>query len=135
MKKDNHFETKQLPTTPDVIAPDGSDVRILLTRKGGSMAHFELAPDHTSIASCNQTVEEIWYIVGGQGEMWRKRDGQEEVVALSTGVCITIPNMTHFQFRALGTTPLQAVAITMPPWPGEGEGLDVAGIWAPKITA
>ena len=38
------FHTKRLPTAPDVVAPDGSDVRILLALNGGSMAHFELAP-------------------------------------------------------------------------------------------
>lgn len=131
----NSFETKQLPVAPDVIAPDGSEVRMLLKRDGGSMAHFEIAPDETSLPSCNATVEEIWYIVGGRGEMWRKDDEQEAVVALETGICITIPKLTRFQFRTIGTEPLQAVAITMPPWPGADEALDVAGIWTPTVSA
>lgn len=37
------FETKTLPTTRDAIAPDGSDVRTLLTLERGSLAHFTLA--------------------------------------------------------------------------------------------
>jgi hypothetical protein len=32
------FETKRLPIQRDVIAPDGSDVRILLGLQGGGMA-------------------------------------------------------------------------------------------------
>ena len=38
------FSTKHLPREPDVTAPDGSDVRILLELKNGGMAHFELPP-------------------------------------------------------------------------------------------
>jgi hypothetical protein len=35
---DKNFETMQLPDAPDVIAPDGSDVRILLQLGRGSIA-------------------------------------------------------------------------------------------------
>ena len=40
---DQHFDTMQLPAAPDAVAPDGSDVRVLLQLGRGSMAHFELA--------------------------------------------------------------------------------------------
>jgi mannose-6-phosphate isomerase-like protein (cupin superfamily) len=123
------FETKPLPPVPDVTAPDGSDVRILLKLNGGSLAHFELAPGRTSIAVAHRTVEEIWYFLGGTGEMWRELDGRAEVTPVNPGVCITIPRGTRFQFRAIGDGPLSAVAITMPPWPGEGEAYKVDGIW------
>lgn len=123
------FSTKHLPAQPDVTAPDGSDVRILLALSGGSMAHFELAPGQTSLAVAHHRVEEIWYIIGGQGEMWRKLESQEEVIRLEAGVCLTIPVGTHFQFRSLGDEPLTAVAITMPPWPGEDEAYEVIGQW------
>src|SRR6516165_9098546 len=113
------FTTKRLPVSRDAIAPDGSDMRILLGLSGGGMAHFELAPGQTSIAVAHRTVEEIWFFLGGQGEMWRKQDGREEVVAVERGVCITLPLGTHFQFRALGKESLTAVAVTMPPWPGD----------------
>jgi mannose-6-phosphate isomerase-like protein (cupin superfamily) len=123
------FSTKRLPTAPDVVAPDGSDVRILLAVMGGSMAHFELAPGQTSIAVAHRTVEEIWYFLGGRGEMWRKQGGREEVAVVDRGVCITVPLGTHFQFRSLGDEPLTAVAVTMPPWPGEAEAIKVEGKW------
>ena len=53
------FDTKKLSATPDVTAPDGSDVRILLGLQGGGMAHFELQPGQTSKAVAHRTVEEI----------------------------------------------------------------------------
>jgi mannose-6-phosphate isomerase-like protein (cupin superfamily) len=123
------FDTKRLPNAADVVAPDGSDVRILLGLTGGGMAHFELAPGQASIAVAHRTVEEIWFFLSGQGEMWRKQGGRDEVIAVERGVCITIPLGTHFQFRSLGNEPLTAVAVTMPPWPGDGEAYQVEGKW------
>jgi len=48
-------------------------------------------------------------------------------------VCLTIPLGTSFQFRSFGPKPLAAVAITMPPWPGECEALLVDGAWPPTV--
>ena len=127
------FDTKVLPTTPDVLAPDGSNVRILLALSGGSMAHFELAPGLVSIPVAHKTVEEVWYILGGRGEMWRREGEFTEVTALEPGVCVTIPVGTAFQFRSQGPEALAAVAITMPPWPGEAEAYEVAGAWEPRL--
>ena len=129
------FETMRLPPRPDAVAPDGSDVRVLLHLAGGSMAHFELAPHQTSTAVTHRTVEEIWLVLSGRGEMWRRQGDREEVVSLEPGVCLTIPRNTHFQFRALGDGPLAAVGVTMPPWPGEGEASNVHGPWTPTVPS
>lgn len=86
------FQTLQLPDKPDVIAPDGSDVRLLLHE-------------------------------------------DEAEVPVRSGTCISIPRGTHFQFRSFGPEPLSAIAITMPPWPGEGEALAVPGPWQPSPSA
>lgn len=125
------FATKRLPAQRDAVAPDASDVRILLGLERGGMAHFELAPGRTSKAVAHRSVEEIWYFVGGRGEMWRRQGAREEVVALEPGVCLTIPLGTQFQFRSLGAEPLAALGVTMPPWPGEGEAYEVRGKWEP----
>lgn len=129
------FETKRLPVEPDVVAPDGSDVRVLLGLEAGGMAHFELGRAQTSAAVVHRTVEEIWYFLAGRGEMWRKSEEQEEIVAVERGVCLTIPLGTRFQFRSFGDEPLQAVAVTMPPWPGEDEARIVQGRWEPTVPA
>jgi mannose-6-phosphate isomerase-like protein (cupin superfamily) len=123
------FKTKRVPATRDAVAPDGSDVRVLLGLDAGGMAHFELGPGRTSTAVTHRTVEEIWFFLSGRGEMWRKQDGREEIVPVESGVCLTIPLGTHFQFRSLGREPLAAVGVTMPPWPGEGETVVVQGKW------
>ena len=124
------FETKRLPVARDNVAPDGSDVRVLLGLDHGGLAHFELGPGKTSRAVTHRTVEEIWLVLRGRGEMWRKQGEREEVVPMEQGVCITIPLGTQFQFRSFGYEPLAAVGVTMPPWPGEGEAIQVEGIWS-----
>ena len=53
------FATMTLPEHPTVVAPDGSDVRVLLGLAGGGLAHFQLAAGATSRAVRHQTVEEI----------------------------------------------------------------------------
>jgi mannose-6-phosphate isomerase-like protein (cupin superfamily) len=123
------FRTKHLPAAPDVVAPDGSNVRMLEALDGGSMAHFELPAGHTSKAVAHRTVEEIWFFLSGRGEMWRLQDGREEVVPVAADTCLTIPQGTHFQFRASEGAPLTAVGVTMPPWPGDDEAYTVDGKW------
>ncbi len=133
MQNPQDFETKRLPAARDAVAPDGSDVRILLGLRGGGMAHFQLPPGATSTAVTHRTVEEIWFFLSGRGEMWRKTGDGEQVVAVEAGTCITIPLGTRFQFRALGEVPLAALGVTMPPWPGEGEAVVVEGRWKPTV--
>lgn len=123
-----------LPDSPDAVAPDGSLVRILGSTTRGSMAHFELRAGETSIAQRHRTVEEIWFVLDGAGEMWREPpNGPARVIDLRPGVCLTIPVGTRFQFRNRGRTPLAAIGVTMPPWPGAQEAVEVKGAWTTTV--
>jgi mannose-6-phosphate isomerase-like protein (cupin superfamily) len=122
-------ETKVLQKEPDYAAPDGSEIRLLLTMKGGGVCHCTLPVGKTSKAVAHRTVEEIWYIVGGQGDVWRKSGQQVEVISIHPGVSLTIPVGTHFQFRNTGAEPLCLLITTMPPWPGPQEAVGVSGHW------
>lgn len=127
------FASLPLPDEPTVTAPDGSDVRVLLGLAGGGLAHFELATGRTTRAVRHRTVEEIWYVTGGTGQMWRRQgtgpDAMEEITDLAPGLCLTIPVGTAFQFTSTGDEPLTVVAVTMPPWPGPDEAVLVNGRW------
>lgn len=124
---------RQLASAPDAIAPDGSEVRLLASVPRGSMAHFTLAPGAVTRAVAHQSVEEVWFIVGGLGRVWRRFGGEEVIVEVFAGVSIAIPTGAAFQFRADGDEPLRIVGVTMPPWPGETEAYAVDGIWPPTI--
>src|SRR4051812_14636685 len=107
---------RTLPVVADALAPDGSLVRLLASGSRGSMAHFELDAGETSVAQRHRTVEEIWFVLEGLGQMWRKpMDGQARVIDMRPGVSFTIPVGTTFQFRNTGRRPLAAIGITMPP--------------------
>jgi mannose-6-phosphate isomerase-like protein (cupin superfamily) len=108
----------RLPSARDVVAPDGSDVRVLLQLARGSTAHFELGTERVSRAVAHHSVDEIWYVVRGSGQMWRREADREETVDLEPGTCVSIPAGTHFQFRSTGDGPLAVIAVTMPPGQG-----------------
>jgi mannose-6-phosphate isomerase-like protein (cupin superfamily) len=124
------FKTKPLPNNYDYLAPDKSEIRLLPTIKDrGGLCHCTLPPGQISTAVTHKTVDEIWYFLQGQGEVWRKQGDREECVAVTPGLCLTIPLGTHFQFRNTGNENLCFVITTMPPWPGAAEAVEVEGKW------
>lgn len=127
------FRTKRLVSTADETAPDGSEVRVLLALEGGSMAHFQLAAGEVSKPVAHKMVDEVWFILGGRGEMWRRKGDQEEVTSIESGISLTLPCGTHFQFRSLGEEPLTAIGATIPPWPGPDEATVVEGKWKSTV--
>jgi mannose-6-phosphate isomerase-like protein (cupin superfamily) len=123
-----------LPSRPTATAPDGSDVRVLLSSRHGGLAHFEFPPKAISPAIRHRTVDEVWFFVHGRGRMWTSA-GSSEGFDVFPGVCVAIPVGTSFQIRSFGHEPLAAVGATMPTWPGAGEAEIVRGPWGPTLTA
>jgi len=128
------FSTTRLPADAAERAPDGSALRALLRLPAASMAHFALPAGQVSRAVAHRSVEEIWYVLAGRGEIWRRQGAREETVALEPGVCLTIPLGTQFQFRAGAGGPLAVVAVTAPAWPGDDEAVAVNGPWPPTAA-
>ena len=54
----------QRPGPPNAVAPDGSEVRVLLRLGRGSMAHFELAAGRVSRAVAHHAVDEAYHVPG-----------------------------------------------------------------------
>src|SRR4029077_20359235 len=70
-----------------------------------------------------------WYMLG-KGELrGRNACRKEEVVSLTTGVSVTIPPLTAFQFRSDDAHALEFLIVTMPPWPAADEAETVDGKW------
>ena len=112
-----------------VAAPDGSAVRPLAAAPGGSMATFRLAPGQVAAAVEHRTVTELWFVVSGQGELWRRWGDEEQFDPLEPGLSLALPVGCAFQFRCSANTELVVLGVTMPPWPGEGEAIDADGPW------
>ena len=130
------WQTRHVPNAYDVLAPDTSEIRIVAEVRGASVVHCTLRPGQVSVAVRHRTVEEIWYVVGGAGELWRRdaATGAEEIVELRPRLAITLPLGTEFQFRATGAAPFEFVCVTTPPWPGPDEAVVVAGRWPPTAN-
>src|SRR3954462_10763090 len=123
------FATKQLGDAYDVLAPDTSEIRLLVRTTRGSLAHGTLPLGQVALAIVHRTVEEVWYVTEARGQVWRKLGGRETVVDVEPGTALTIPTAAHFQFRATGPDPLRFIMCTMPPWPGEQEAVRVPDYW------
>ena len=123
------FVTMSRPAEFTVVAPDGSGICELPRLRGGSMAHGTLAPGSISRAIHHRSVEEIWYVLGGSAEIWRRLGDHESVETICAGDALTIPVSTHFQFRTVGPERCTFIMCTMPPWSGADEAIRVEGVW------
>lgn len=126
-----------------IIAPDGSGVRLLLTDEHGatrcSVVEVSIGPGAASRPVRHRTVEEAWYVVEGEGEVWRCPPDysieKAPPVRVSAGDALVIPTGWAFQFRASPEAGLRFICVTMPPWPGMDEAVEVAegGPWPPSL--
>lgn len=119
-----------LPGPYDYLAPDKSEIRLLAAGANGGLAHCRLPAGQVSSAVRHRTVEELWYVLEGEGEVWRARDGEQRIDAIGAGDSILIRVETSFQFRAGERQDLKLLLATMPPWPGPQEAVSVAGKWS-----
>jgi mannose-6-phosphate isomerase-like protein (cupin superfamily) len=123
---------------PDTIAPDGSEIRLLADGGGGakraSLCEVRLAPSAVSRPIQHRTVEEIWYVLSGRGQVWRCPPGAgATAVDVGPGDTLVIPVGWRFQFRASADGALRFLCYTCPPWPGPDEAEPASGPWTPTI--
>ena len=123
------MQTARLPEGCTALAPDGSQIRELVTVTRGSLVHCLLPPGATSRAVVHATVEEVWYVVQGRGQVWRADGNGESVVDVAAGVALSIETGCRFQFRNTGDDDLCILIVTMPPWPGAQEAGPAPGRW------
>jgi len=129
------WQTKRIGADYDDRAPDGSEIRLLVQVRSGSMAYCTLQPGQVTRAVQHRSVEEVWLCVSGAGQLWRRDPATkaEEIVDLEAGVAVSIPLRTAFQFRASGAQPLEVVMTTMPLWPGPAEAVPAEGAWPASL--
>ena len=127
------MKTVILPDKPDAKSPAGADIRYLVSGRTGNMIFSTVPALQVNRATVHATVDEFWYILEGQGEIWRNEGSQASVTSLVSGTSISIPAGTRFQYRNSSNDDLKFICISMPPWPGEMEASFVEGIWTPTI--
>jgi mannose-6-phosphate isomerase-like protein (cupin superfamily) len=132
-KGEEPVKETRLPALPDAKSPAGADIRFIMDGTTGNMIHSTVPPGQINRAKVHATVSEFWFVLDGQGEIWRKDATEERVTPLLPGVSIDIPVGTAFQYRNVGKIPLTFICISMPPWPGDKEATHLAGAWQPTI--
>lgn len=113
----------------DAIAPDGSEIRLLIGQGHGaalaSLCEVTLPAGQISRPVWHRTVEEVWYVLEGQGRVWRcPPDADPEAVGsveVRAGSAMAIPTGWRFQFQAGKAQALRFLCYTTPPWPGPAE--------------
>jgi mannose-6-phosphate isomerase-like protein (cupin superfamily) len=117
--------TADVGDQPMVRAPDGSEIRPLLSVPAASVVHCTLPAGAVTQAVRHRTVQELWYVLSGTGDLWRDAGP----VALRPGVATAIPLPGAFQFRAGASEPLVLFIATFPAWPGPQEAEAARGPW------
>ncbi len=130
-------------SSPDTIAPDGSEIRFLVDQtsgiSGASMVEVSLGKGEITRPVIHQTVEEIWYVLEGSGKVWRcpPQENPEDIkpYPVEKGNALSIPTHWSFQFSSTGNVPLKFLCITIPPWPGGDEAIpaDYGGLGTPSV--
>ena len=127
-----------------ITAPDGSEVRLLLTDEHGatrcSVVEVSIAAGAVSRPVRHRTVEEVWYVVEGSGAVWRCPPGVPALSVAPTpvapGDALVIPTGWAFQFRAGADTDLRFICTTIPAWPGMDEAVEASegGLGPPTLA-
>ena len=127
-----------------ITAPDGSEIRLVLHSEHGahacSIVEVSIGPGSVSRPVRHRAVEEAWYIIAGTGRVWRcppnTDPGSCPAMAVTPGDAVVIPVGWAFQFSAERHEELRFLCITMPPWPGTEEAIDVeiGGLGAPTLS-
>lgn len=116
---------------PDAAAPDGSEIYFLVTDANrASLVEVRLQEGGVSRPVRHRSVEEIWYVLAGEGRVWQ--DGQ--VRPVGPGSVVVIKTASGFQFAA-DRGELRFLCFTSPPWPGESEAEALAegGLGPPTV--
>jgi mannose-6-phosphate isomerase-like protein (cupin superfamily) len=128
---DDTWQTKDLSEAYDYLAPDWSEIRLPLAFAAGGLAHCTMPPGGVSLPVKHKWVEEIWFFLEGQGEVWRREGRDEKLVQVYAGRSLAIASGVDFQFRNTGSGPLRLLIATLPKWPGPEEAVPLAnGAWS-----
>jgi mannose-6-phosphate isomerase-like protein (cupin superfamily) len=125
--------TRTVGTAERGRSPLGAHIRYLIDGPHGNTIHSTVPPGMVGRACRFRTIDEYWFVLSGEGEIWRKPvDGRESVTRLVPGVSFDIPLGTAFQYRCTGEVPLVCIVTALPPWPGDDEAVIVDGPWVPR---
>ena len=113
------WQTEDLPEAPNYTSPGGtSEIRLLPSFQSGELAHAKAPPECVAKPAILTGITEVFYVVGGSGELWRRQGESEETIELVVGRSPTIPPGVDFQYRT-HSDPLELIVFSAPRWEPE----------------
>ncbi len=117
MSKD--WKTMELPASPDRASASGaSEMRLLPPDPRPSFPEGEIVHATTLTTKPSDSAKltdagELFYVLEGEGELWRATGALGEEVPLRPGCCVSIPVGIEYQYIAR-RTPLKFLVATAP---------------------
>ena len=73
---ESRVKTTTVETAERGRSPLGAHIRFLMDGPHGNMIHSTVPPGMVGRASHFRTIDEYWYVLSGEGEVWRRLDGR-----------------------------------------------------------
>jgi mannose-6-phosphate isomerase-like protein (cupin superfamily) len=103
----------------DHVSPAGvAEIRLLPSFEQGELAHARARAGRPSRAARLSGIGEMFYVLTGKGELWRKTGGLEDVTPLVPGRSVSLLPEIEYQYRAVDG-PLDFLVFTAPRWQRE----------------
>ena len=92
------MKTTTVETAERGRSPLGAYIRFLVDGSHGNMIHSTVPPGMVGRACRFRIVDEYWFVLAGEGEIWRRAaGGRESITPLVPGACVDVPLGTTFQ--------------------------------------
>ena len=80
------LSTHMISAVADAVSPGGgAEIRQLVQSPDGDLTHAVCRPGHASPTHHLPEMDEQYFVLAGQGEIWRATDEREAVTALRPG--------------------------------------------------
>ena len=123
--------THVLSAEPDSVSPDGSaEIRHILQSPHGDLTHAVCRAGSMAAVHHLPELDEGYFVLAGEGELWRRTEDREAVTSLKPGRWVAMPAGMKFTYRANKGTPLVFLVMVLPSWKPELFHTFPGGPWA-----
>ena len=124
--------THVLAADPDAVSPGGgAQIRYILKSQQGDLTHAVCPAGTVAPTHHLPELDEAYFVLAGQGEIWRRAEGREAITALRPGRWVQMPAGTLFQYRAGREASLVFLVAVLPSWEPELFHTVDDGVWVP----
>ena len=110
-----------------------AEIRDILSSTEGDLTHVVCPARHVAPTHHLPELDEQYYVLAGEGEIWRATEEREAVTALRPGRWVKMPAGMRFQYRANRGSSLVFLLVVLPSWRTELFSTVADGLWRPGV--